>query len=193
MNAPLIDVPAANPLSPDHFRLIEEAQKRTRKIRNASKFAVFNAWSLAIFAVFGGCAALFGDFTSLITGIALGIFAFNEFRGAKFLKLFDMRGPKLLGWNQVGLGIALVVYAIWSLFASRGSDLSSMSSGDPHIDETMQSLTSVVSLGLYGSLAVIGVVVPGLTAIYYFTRAGTMKTLLASTEPWIIQTIRAAA
>jgi len=184
----------SNPLSLDHFRLIEEGRARGKRIASAARFASFNAWSLAIFAVLSAVWAITGDYSSLVVGGVLGIFAANEFRGRTFLKSFDPRGPKILGWNQIALGIALVIYSVYSFFNASTSSLTSMAStGDPEMDRQVQSLTSVVKVGLYGTLAAIGVIVPGLTALYYFTRAKLIREMVESTPPWVIQTLRAAA
>ena len=184
----------SNPLSLDHFRLIEEGRARGRRLISASRFAAFNAWSLAIFAVLSALFAITGDYSSLVVGVVLGIFAVNEFRGTAYLKSFDARGPRLLGWNQIALGFALVAYSIYSFFNASTSSLTSMAStGDPELDRQVQSLTSVVKLGLYGTLAAIGVIVPGLTALYYFTRARLIRDMVNNTPAWVIQTLRAAA
>ena len=185
---------ASNPLSLDHFRLIEEGRARGKRIASAARFASFNAWSLAIFAVLSAIWAITGDYSSLVVGGVLGLFAANEFRGRSLLKSFDSRGPKILGWNQIALGIALVIYSVYAFFNASTSSLTSMAStGDPEMDRQVQSLTSVVKVGLYGTLAAIGVIVPGLTAVYYFTRAKLIRDMVTNTPAWVIQTLRAAA
>jgi hypothetical protein len=37
----------------------------------------------------------------------------------------------------------------------------------------------------------VGVVAPGLTALYYFSRARLIRTVLAQTPPWVVDAMRA--
>lgn len=167
-----------------------------KKVRRAAGVATISGWTLAVFAGLTLLGVLFGDLTALVLGLALTVCAVNELRGASMLRRLDLRGPTTLGWNQVALGIVIVAYAGWSLYrAVQQPPLASVggSTGDPEIDQMVTSLTTTVTYAFYAGLAATGVVAPGLTALYYFTRARHVRRVLDETPPWVIQTLRAAA
>ncbi|MBS0195357.1 MAG: hypothetical protein JSR77_01230 [Planctomycetes bacterium] len=190
-----INAASGGPLSAEHLMELEAGRARAKKVRRAAAFATFSGWSLAIFATVTLVGALFGDVVSLLLGIGLGVAAFNEIRGGAMLRRFDTRGAALLGYNQLGLGAVIVVYAAWSMYAaSKVSPLAAVggSTGDADTDAMVSRVTNAVVLGLYGGLAVTGIVVPGLTAWYYFSRAGVVRVMVERTPAWVIAALRAA-
>jgi hypothetical protein len=167
-----------------------------KRVRRASVVATISGWTLAIFGTLTLLGVLFGDLTALVLGIALGVCAFNELRGAAMLRRLDPRAPKRLGWNQVALAILIVGYAGWSLFeASNQSPLASVggSTGDPGMDQMLTSLTTSITYAVYAGVAAAGVLGPGLTALYYFTRAKHVRRVLDETPAWVRETLRTAA
>jgi hypothetical protein len=187
---------SASPLTPEHLRAIELARVRSRKVRRASVVARVSGWTLAFFAFVTLLGALFGDLASLIMGLALAALAFNELRGGKMIARFDPRGARTLGMNQLVLGAVIVSYAAWSFYvAMKNPALAQLggTTGDPDIDATVQSISDLATYGLYGTLAVVGFIGCGLTALYYFTRAGVVRSVVAETPVWVLDTMRAAA
>jgi hypothetical protein len=65
--------------------------------------------------------------------------------------------------------------------------------GDAKMDAMISRLNIALAWGIYGGVAVIGVVGPGLTAWYYFTRGKVVRAVLDQTPDWVIHTMRAAA
>jgi hypothetical protein len=198
MTPPTQSNPASgsSPLSPEHLRAIELARTRSKKVRRAASIAKGSGWTLAFFAFVTLLGALFGDITSLIMGLALVALAFNELRGGKMIARFDPRGARVLGINQLVLGAVIVAYAAWSFHAAmKNPALAQLggTTGDPDIDATVQSISDLAAYGLYGTLAVVGFIGCGLTALYYFTRAGVVRSVVAETPAWVLDTIRAAA
>lgn len=192
--APSTASTAPGPLSQEHLAALADARVRSAKVRRAASVATLSGWTMALFA---GCTALgvvFGDISSLVISIGLGIVACNELRGAAMLRRFDLRGPRLLGFNQFGLGVLIVAYAGWSIIsAGHSSALASVgSTGDKDIDELVENLNTTITYGLYGSIAALGIIAPGLTAWYYFSRAKVVRAMVNSTPDWVIQTLRAA-
>lgn len=183
---------------------------RSKKVRRAAFTAKLSGWTLAIFAFFSLLFALFGDIPSLVMGIALGAFAFNELRGGKMIARFDPNGARVLGFNQLVLGAVVVLYSGWSILSAQRSSDSSVSSvlsqfqggttGDPDTDSMLQSVNAAGSsvskfatYALYGTLAFAGAAGCGLTALYYFTRARVVRDMVAETPAWVLDTMRAAA
>lgn len=135
--------------------------------------------------------APFGHWSGWVVGGALGCIALNELRGSAMLRRADPAGSKVLGWNQVVLAALLVASALWSLASTlRQPPSAALQSGDPQIDAMAAGITSAVTYGLYGSMAVLGLLLPGLTAIYYFTRARIIRAFLAETPDWIVEIMR---
>lgn len=184
------------PLSAEHLRALGEARVRARKVRRAAGVATMSGWTMAFFALVTLMPVLFGDFVSLVLGIGLSVVAFNELRGAAMLKRLDANGAKLLGWNQIGLGGLIVLYALWSLVgAMRAPALAAAggSTGDPGMDQMLSRLTTTLNYTVYGTMAALGVVAPGLTAWYYFTRGRLVREVVAQTPGWVIDAMRATA
>lgn len=189
-------VGAAGPLSPEHLHELAAARERSKTVRRAAGVASLSGWTLAIFAGVTGMGALFGDASSLVMAILLGAMAYNELRGGKLLRQFDERGPRVLGYNQLALSAVLVAYAGWSLRAAAAtSSLASVggTTGDAQMDATIRGLESTVATFLYGGMAVVGVIGPGLTAWYYFSRGRVLREVKAATPGWVLETMRATA
>lgn len=184
------------PLSSHQLAELSVARTRARKIRRAAGVASFSGWSMMAFAGLTLLGALFGSVQAIVVGGALGLVGWNELRGATMLRRFDERAPRLLGFNQIALGVLIVAYSAWSLWSGLSSPpLASLggSTGDPEMDAMISDLARVITISLYATLAVVGVVVPGLTALYYFSRAKLLRAFESQTPAWVIQAMRAAA
>jgi hypothetical protein len=208
--------------------------------------ARFSGWTMAIFAGLTIAGSLCGDIGALLLGIGLGVAAFNELRGARLLRQFDARGPRRLGYNQLGLAGLLVVYAIVCLalalhdpahtFAGQALGRSAGLSSEgaraggslPNAGERAVSgaktpaqrrrstsddfdrdsngpddlqvsglvgdigdLLRTLTLMVYGAVAAVGLLVPSLTALYYFSRAKLLRVFLEETQNWIVEVLRA--
>lgn len=194
--APIAPGGGSGPLSADHLRILAEAQLRARKVRRAASVATVSGWSMACFAGLTLLAVVFGDVEALVLGVLLGAIAFNELRGAAMLRRFDLRAARRLGFNQIALGVLIVAYASWSLAASLKSPALQRlggSTGDPSTDALVRDLTTAVTYGLFGGMAIVGIVAPGLTAWYYFTRAGHVRRMVKDTPAWAVEAMRIAA
>jgi hypothetical protein len=186
-----------DPFSPEIVHELELARLRGRKIRRAAGVASFTGWTVSI------CAAvtlLFGIFsiTSLLLGGALAVVGYNEFSGAKMLRRLDLRAPRRLGFNQIGLCGVLIVYSLWSIhstlaapspyaavLASEGQAAGMLGS--------IEQLQTTVTLVVYGSLIIVSIVFQGSMAWYYFTRGRYIKTYISETRPCIVDLQRATS
>ena len=177
---------APGPLSPQDMRELTEAHGRGRKVLKAAGVAAFNGWACVIVAALAVPFAL-GSIPTALTGLALGAVAWNEFRGRKMLLRFDPRGPRLLGWNQIGLLAVIVLYCLWHIY----DGLTGPTLADQHPDlklvlGSVASLERNLTLGLYGSIIVVSAIAQGLTARYYFSRLAHLARYLSDTAPWIV-------
>ena len=188
-----VDAPA--PLSPEQLRALADGRRRAAKVRRAATVAAVSGWSMAVFAGLTLLGVLFGSLISLVLTLSLAALAWNELRGGAMLKRFDPRGGKRLAMNQVALGVLIVAYAAWSLASAlRTPALAALggTTGDPQMDAMVADLTRTVAYGLYGAMAAAGIVIPGLTAWYYATRARVVRDLLSTTPAWVLEALRAA-
>jgi hypothetical protein len=179
-------------LAPAQLAAVVEASKRARKVRRCAGIATFGGWTTG---AFGGltllCLPLSFSWSGLFIGAALGVAALGEFHGASLVRGFDPRGARRLAMNQVMLGACLVIYAVWCLAQSLVHP-SSMQSGDPNLDAMVAGWNRIVALGLYGTLAAVGVVAPGLTAWYYASRARSSSGSARKTEASVVEALKAA-
>lgn len=184
-----------SPLSPEHLRLLAQVRDRMRKPRRAVMVATISGWSLVAFAMLSLPFAALGDWTALMVGAALAALGINELLGGAMIRRLDPRGAWRLGLNQLALGGLIVSYSGWQLFASlKQPALASVggSYSNPDVDAMVKELTVTVSYALYGGMAVLGLLVPGLTAWYYFSRRGMIERVLAESPAWAIEAMRAA-
>lgn len=185
--------------------MLEAARRRSRKLRRAVLFAVVSGWSMAAFAVLSAAFAILGGWESLAMGVALGVLGANELRGAARLRRFDDAGARILGVNQLALAALLALYAAWSLYglSHHGGASGLITRNDPsagpevnkileNFDVGLEGLSELIGWVVYGAVGFFGVLVPGLTAVYYFTRAGVIRRFRAETPAWVLEAINAA-
>ncbi len=185
---------APGPLAAEHLAAIAEARVRGKKVRRAANVAAMSGWTMVVFALVTLLGGLFGDVVALVLGVMLGVIAFNELRGAAMLRRFEMRGPRVLGYNQIGLGTLLVVYGVYSLVRALTHPLLAsvgQSTGDAEMDAMIGRISDLAAYGLYGGVALFGIIGPGLTAWYYFSRAKLVRKMVEGTPEWVIGAMRA--
>ena len=194
MSATAQAAPTPGPLSPEHIRELTEGRRRAKKIRRAAGVAAASGWTMAFFAACTFVSAAFGDIVSLILAILLSAITYNELKGGRLLHRLEPRGARRLELNQIALGALIVVYAVWSLYSTLHDPALAQlagSTGDAQTDAMLGRLSMTVTWGLYGSLAIIGIIVPGLTAWYYASRAPLIRRFITQTPPWVVQAMKA--
>jgi hypothetical protein len=183
--------------SPEQFQAIAEANRRAKKVLRASSVATFNVCTFGFFAACGllivMVSALMGeiDVVGSLVSVALGALAWNEWRGRKLLRRFDLRGPRVLGWNQVALLCVITGYCAWML-AQAYSGPSELERDPAYAEIESQfgdisELSRTLSVLLYGSAIVASVLFQGINAVYYFTRAAVLRAYLAETPPAVVE------
>lgn len=185
------------PLDQQHMEELARANERAKKVMKAAKMAAFNCWGVAIFA---GLSLLFSlsSLKGLLVGVGMAVVAWNEFRGGRMVRRFDLRGPVLLGWNQVGFAVLLVAYSSWSIWdtlATPNPYLAEMQA-NPAAASTLGSigeLYTTLTVAVYGGLIVLSIIFQGLTAVYYFTRSRHMRAYLEQTPDWVVRIQRATS
>jgi hypothetical protein len=184
---------ADNPLSLTHRRELSAARDRAKTIRKAARVAGFNGWTTAAAAAFSAMFLLFDRSPAAIAiTLGLSIVAYNEFRGRKRLLNFDPRAATMLGWNQLGLLAAIVIYCLWMLSGTSAEAANAMSQFNSANERELLSMVGdleglykTASLALYGGAIVLSVLFQGGNAIYYFTRRRHVEDFIAETPQWV--------
>ncbi len=180
------------PLSMEHFQELARGDVRNKVIRKAARVASFNGWTTAVIAALSAPFALFSVAGFLVT-VVLSVVAYNEFRGRNRLNQFDPTAASLLGWNQIGFLILIVIYCIWAMFIGinqADSALAEFSSNPEFADllgspDQLGGLYELLVYAVYGSVIVLSVVFQGLTAFYYFTRRKHIEAYVRTTPEWV--------
>ena len=190
--------PAPPQMSPQHFAELQAAAVTGRKVRRAARVAAVDGWTVG---AFGALTMLVGltDPTSLAIGAVMIVIAWVELRGGARLRRLEPDAARVLGWNQVALGVMLLAYAGWRLLALRHGDggiteALGAEAADPEVRQMLApvaGLTRMILTWVYVSVAAIAVVGPGSMALYYFTRARHVRAYLARTPEWITAMQRA--
>lgn len=176
-------------LTPELRHELVLAKGRSKAIRKAASVAAFNGWATGIVAALSAPFALFSVAGFLMT-VGLAIVACNEFRGRKQLLELDPASATLLGWNQVGLFALIAAYCLWMIFTSIGSFAAEVQA-NPELEAALGSLDGFDYLyrrfvvAFYGTVTLLGAIIQGLNAFYYFTRRKRIDAYLQETPAWV--------
>jgi hypothetical protein len=187
--------PPALALTEQQLRELADARVASKKIRTAINVARFDAWTVAIFA---GLSLVCGitSVTGVLVGLGMAAVAVTEFIGLSMLKRLDVRAAKLLGFNQLGLALVLILYATWCIYSelSGAGMLSSAMSSEPMVAQMLEPyrpMERLITYAIYGTLIAVAVFAQGGTALFYFTRAKHIQRYVEQTPAWILQMQRA--
>ena len=155
-----------------------------------------SGWTLAFFASLTLLMGLF-SLSGFLLGAGLAIVAYIELSGWRKLKLLDPAATRRLGFNQIALGVILLVYAGWGIaqaLLGQSPYEAQLAGGGPVADaiRPIDSLHRALTVGFYALVMVFAVIAQGCLSAYYFTRGRHLRRFLASTEPWIVDMLRVA-
>ncbi|MGE3109797.1 MAG: hypothetical protein AB7G11_09465 [Phycisphaerales bacterium] len=190
---------AGTPLAAEHFVLLNAARASAKAVVRARNVARGSAWTTGAFGGLTLLGVLFGDWQSLVLGASLIGLGVREGALAGRLARFDVRAPRLLALNQLALGVVLMVYCAVQValaFYSNGLSAASQPVGDAKVDEILGgigNLTRVITMVLYAGVGVMSVLGTGVMALYYIRRRSRLEAFLATTQPWVVEVMRAAA
>jgi len=189
--------PAA-PLTAEQLDQLAHAKLRAKKVRKAGCVAMANGYTLAVFSggsfLFAVASVMFGelDVIGLVMGVGLALVAWNEFRGRAMLLRFELRGCRVLGWNQLGLMAMVIGYAAWMLGKA-------LWGANPYEDAMAREATltgplgsigqlyKTISLAIYCGLIAGTLIFQGLNSLYYFTRRKHVEAYLRKTPEWVVE------
>jgi hypothetical protein len=171
------------------MRQLDAARASHRKIARACSVARGDGWTLLLFAVLSVICGL-ASVEGVMVGLALGVIAYFELRGAGQLKRLETRATRMLTINQLCLAGLLVSYASWQLFLIHTGqhEVSKSFTAQPELKDAMGSYVEVVGnmmVLFYQGLIAVAVLGQGSMALYYHTRARHLQAYLEATPPWI--------
>jgi hypothetical protein len=187
MPDPLLKSPQ---LTDENLRQLADARKSLKKINRAVSVAKFDGW---VMGIFGGLTLLFGfsDWINILIALALGTACYFELLGAKRLQKLEPQATRMLGYNQIGVGIGLIIYSLWQMYASSNGKglIADAASADPTLSQQLgpyQNMIGEISVLFYVCLILVAIVGMGSMAMYYFSREKILNKYLHQTPPWIV-------
>jgi hypothetical protein len=183
--------PWVSPPSAEHLEQIAAARQRSAKLRKMATWGTVSAWTTAIFAASTMVCSVTSP-TGMVLGAAMAVVAWFEFKGVNELKRLKPIAPRRMAVNQLVFGAILFVYGAWSLWNSLHAP--SELAGHPELQQVLGdvgSLETSINVAVYVSVMLAAILGPGLTAIYYRSRAKHLDAYLAETPQWILDLQRA--
>jgi hypothetical protein len=188
---------AAPGLSPEQLKQLGDARQRSAKIRKGVFVALFDGWSVAVFAgltLLGGLVGL--SWVGILLGGGMAAAAFVELKAVKRLRALDANVTKTLAWNQVFLGALLFSYAVYSLvliYTGR-TELANQLEAYPEMTDmavNVNEIAKLIGLLVYGTLITVAIVCQGGTALFYLSRRKYIEAYVRETPQWILDAQRA--
>lgn len=177
-------------LTPENLVAIAESKKRFKPIKREVSVAVFDAWSVGVFAVLTTIFSITSP-PALLVGIGMGVVAWVEFSMIKRLKKLDPAAPWMLCLNQLGFAGVLILYALYNLMFPDHSSATeiqqAIGGADPQMAAAFTGIEHWVHLGLYLGVIAFAVVFQGGCAVYHYACSAKLKRYVGETAPWILQ------
>lgn len=187
---------ATNPLSDAHFEQLRLARKRVKPIEKAARYAQLSGWTTLL----AGALSLpfaFGNIPMMVFSLVIAGIGTHELTLRRSLIQLDLRAPKKLALNQLILGGALMVYAVFMLVSSPSKTIvESAMEADPMMqsvpelsgmmDDLIQ-LEQVATAMMYVGMILMAVLVQGATALYYMLKGKKLKAMHRHTPGWVIR------
>ncbi len=173
------------PFSPEQQATLDEARERRRIFSRTERIATLNLWTIGLF---GGLTVLWGlvsGGSGLLVGVALLAVAWNERRGRDRLRALDLRGPLILGRNQLVLAGVVGVYCLWAIRRTRMAPDPSMQQLE-ELAGIPTDLVADLTAAVYGVVLVVVGVIQLLLARYHFRRGPMLAAFRSTTPTWVI-------
>ena len=184
------------PLSDTDFDQIRLGARRAKSIEKAVRYANFSGWTTLLA---GGLSLPFslGNPPMIIFSLVIAGIGTRELTLRRSLKVLDPKAPAKLAINQLVLGSALIVYAIYMLtVAPAQTMIESAMEADPMIQSTPELAGMMNDLVVFERMATaliyiamifIAFIFQGGTALYYFLKGSKLRKIRQSTPDWVLR------
>lgn len=154
--------------------------------------ALFDGWSIAVFAILTFIGGIFGA-VGFLLGALMGVIAFVELFHANRLRSLDVRAPRALMINQIVFACLLIAYAGWNLLfpAAMSAEIQASARDLKSIGIDFESMNRAINQLFYGGLIIVAVFGQGSLALFYWRRQKMVREYLSQTPQWIVQMQRA--
>ncbi len=188
-NMATITMQTVAPITRDQIELVTQARSRRRKLDRAAKVAAFGGWTSGVFAMLT-LPFVWSSWETCMVAAGLAIVAYHEFKGRRLLLAMDDRGPRLLGFNQIGFACMIVVYCAWQIVkVSRGEGVYAEAiASEPMLADMLGPMGHVMQtlvMGMYVAMIGATVLFQGGTAWYYFSRGRLVRAYREKTPAWV--------
>lgn len=161
-------------------------------IRRGVTMALFDGWSIAVFAILTFIGGIFGA-VGFLLGALMGVIAFVELYHANRLRSLDLRAARALMINQIFFACLLIAYAGWNLSfpAAMSAEIQASARDLKSIGIDFESMNRAINQLVYGGLIVVAIFGQGSLALFYWRRQKMVREYLSQTPQWIVQMQRA--
>lgn len=189
----------SGPLSGAHFDQLRRMRRLARPVEKAIRYANFSGWTTLLAGALSLPFALHKP-AMLVFCIVIAGIGTRELTLKRRLAHLDSTAPRKLAINQLCLGGALIVYAVFMLASSPGKGMvQTAMETDPVIQSTpelggmMDDLVQLERLAtalLYVGMIALAVIVQGGTALYYTLKGKRLVALHKQTPAWAVEVYR---
>lgn len=178
-------------LTEENIRQLSEARKSSAKIRRGVSVAKFDGYTVGFFGglTFLGSLVMGLEWSGIAIGTALVTVAYVELGNAKRLSRLEPIAVRNLAINQLCLAGALVIYALWSLFAITHAPPGTAGE-DPEVANLMAEYGPMVhqlEMLVYYCLIAVAIFFQGGLALYYSRLQKHIDAYVNETPEWIRQ------
>ncbi len=184
----------ASPFTPEQVHAIAEAKRRRRKIDQAATVAATSGWITAVIAALA-TPFVFFSWVAAVMVAGLSLVAYHEFKGRRMLRDLNPKGPRVLGINQVALGVLIIAYSVWHIAAELTGEgrYAEAIANTPELANMLgplgESMRYIV-VAVYATLIIATLIFQGGAAWYYFSRAKHVRAFVEQTPPWVCDLMR---
>lgn len=187
----------SSPLTDIQMRMLGTSVQTAKPIRKAAGYAKASGWMTLIAGMVSVLFSL-GSIPGMMLGMVLAGIGMRELGLARRLDALDLQAPSKLALNQLALGGALIVYAVWKIvtYDSANSVLAGSLASDPTIASMPEMAGTLDQLGQIEYLLSIGVSVvlivcafamQGGTAMYYWRKKKKIQSLHRHSPGWVLR------
>ncbi len=195
---------AADPLSPEHHRLLRQAAAARRPIRRAARVARSSAITILAIGTLGVPFLIFWpSWLGLLVVVGIATVGIVEYVGARRMRRGEPTAAAFLGRNQLAFMGLIAAYCILQMLtfspeqaraALDSSDLQEVFSLVPEmrqdVEQQVQQWVPVATYGFYSLVILLSLGFQGSLALYYFTRRRHLEAVHQSTPEWIRRLFR---
>ena len=182
-------------LDEGHYLELERLVRLSKPVRKAANYAHFSGWMTLLAGGISIPMAL-SNTPMLIFSVVLAAIGTRELTLRRRLLALETRAARKLAINQLLLGGALAMYAIYMLMHAPSSSMiesamqkDAMLTSTPELAgqlDDLKQLETLAKAGIYAILIVIAFVFQGGTALYYATKTKRLRNLHKQCPQWAL-------